>query len=224
MRPILLLITSTFVLSVSGQINTVDLKDEPIVTDLFNAQELEQLQKLVDIYDDIIKADHSDLNLYDAYKKYFTVRSNNGMELYDQVYAKALSDIDPSEHLNVKAWMDELNDSGLFHEIWITNEHFSIEKKRGGLVKKCAGIDLLFLNSGRYFQFMELKSKTDILFEEYVSSLRKMKGDVGPSAIKLMLDMVTDDTLDPNVESNRLVIALHYLTLGTQLNCNGKYR
>jgi len=180
--------------SLGCQTKPKSLSDYPDITNIFEAYEIDDLEKIIDSFNkSICKSENlKGTDVLECYEHYFT-RMQKAVETgrleFQLPYAE-------QEKL-----MKEL-DIRSFYEVWGNLRTW----KRGSDTLKVVNNKY----NGKYIKFLKSFSKENIKIQKYVFSYENI-GDISPTMIA---DIVTNfNEYDIRDERIKLLIAIHYLTL-----------
>lgn len=161
----------------------------------FNKSEVEQLTKIVDYFDQIIQTNYPDNSgsLAESYKLFF--KHLNSFRIASKIY----------EHVFIKfdqKIISESIDENLFNKIW------SHQKKRTNNIYRIS--DIALKPDSPYMSFL----KQHPFLKEYCETI-EIAGDISPASLTVFNSIQTK--LNTNDLSDRLIIAVHYISLSSPI-------
>ena len=159
----------------------------------FNKNEIKQLHQLAYSFDKFIETNYSnpqnDLN--ESYSSFF--KDLSSYKSYERLHEDILSKI-------IREKMIDSLDQDLINKIWVNADKES-ENRFSSTRLKYNGVYVLYL-------------KSNDLFVKYTENIEIM-GCISPSNIPLFFEL--QSKLDLNKVNNRLIIAIHYITISKPL-------
>lgn len=202
-------------IGVIAQNATIPLLDEPDVTVLFNTEEIDQLQHLVGVYDSMISSRYPGMSIVDAYKAYLDTTHFDTAEYvgdnFDKLYTKACADVDLDSLASIRQWMDEALLSGLFMQLWDCSVYGEVRRVNDRPELMGYWVGLVF-DRGEYLLLLERLGKRNEYYFRYHDVINAT-GDVGIGPIAEMLYAGVSGKIDLNRDVERLLFAIHYVTL-----------
>jgi len=199
MKKMFLLILSLVVNLSCRPASNMELINNPDVLKGFNKEEASSLELIVNFFDSfILESTEKAQNINQAYYQYFeTIKSTESIE---DVGIK----IGLSNSACTKALIKNLKKSGVFQEIW--KYSYSSDFK----TKDTLSVRLALNQQGRYMQLLKLLGEDNHFFFEYYQDL-KMSGGISPGNIAQFIKYFPKVKFQKEV--NRLVFAVHYITI-----------
>ncbi len=172
------------------------LQDNKILKNYFDDNEISELSDIVTFFDSKVQESCSKKTLDDCYKWYFanfeTIFKEKGIQIDTVGYGELLNSLDTK----------------VFDEIWGYAQRY-LRKINAVSYEKQKDLELNV--NGKYFKFLSEYSKKNKDLSVYVSSI-KTTGCIAPVSIA---DFLTNyKNFDFNNELNRLIFAVHFITLG----------
>ncbi len=191
-----MLIITVFLGCSRTNVNEMKLQDNKILKNYFNDNEILELSDIVTFFDSKVQESYSKKTLNDCYKSYFanfeTVFKEKGIQIDTVGYRELLNSLDTK----------------VFDNIWgYAQGH--LRKSNTVSYEKQKHLELNV--NGKYFKFLSEYSKKNKDLSVYVSSI-KTTSCIAPVSIA---DFLTNyKKFDFNNELNRLIFAVHFITLG----------
>lgn len=188
------------------QLKQPELHTDPTVVNVFNEKEISSLERIVDVFDDFIVGNVGEVNnIQKAYNQYFDSVSN------EEVFRHLSEQLKLSDSDIIQSLISQLKDDGIFDEIWSYNDyhHYHIDTKQGTKV-----LGLKINKNGKYFKMLNSLSKHNDLYESYYKSIMG-SGRISPGSISIFLNAFHQ--VDFSREVNRLIFAIHYITVASRI-------
>ncbi len=186
-----------FLISCSNN-NKEKLKSDSIITSVFNKAEIQDLQTILDFFDnEICKNEILEENkINKCYQAFFERIKSEFIETNGTINLQ----IPFEEQLE----MYEKIDISTFDELWIFGKKFPLGSYTDTLKS-------IFINhSGKYSKFLKEVGKKDSIINIYQDHLHG-HGDISPQLFSNVL--MNYQNYNINDKKVRLIIAIHYLTL-----------
>jgi len=176
-------------------------RDNALLKKYFTKEEIKDLDKIIDFYDNIVLSKTKTDNINDAYHKYFA-------KIKENLNSKGIPCMDT---MSVDKLFSRLSQSTI-KKIW----YKSIGKKRidtnyNKWPPEYIGKSFLSLSKNAYFNFLTDYSENNQYLKDYIDVINKV-GDISPTTIKIFL--MNSDKFDFYNKTNRLIFAIHYITIG----------
>lgn len=182
--------------SCSSSSDQIELKQDPGVLKVYNKNEILTLSKLVSAFDNIIVENSKRQVVALAYNEYF--ESLDTAESIEGLHNKLIN----SEEID--EMIQELKEKDIFNEIWkySYNPNFQIDNTT---------TDLVLNLQGKHFELLKYLAENNNIYKGYTKSLQRA-GGINPA---LTASVIKDyyKAVDFNKEVNRLVWAIHYITI-----------
>ena len=183
------------------------LQLDPTINSVFNEIESQDLQKILDFFENSICASENikKENINDCYKKFFK-RLKQESEKDGNIYLKIPIDKQLKVYKNLKG--------STFNEIWELGKSFPLNSTSDTLKYYSFKFD------GKYIEYLKELGKTYKVINDYTESFMDA-GDMSPTMwVNVLMDYENYNINDIRV---KLFIAIHYLTLNDQSERKEKY-
>ena len=185
----------------------VPLKDDPNVNKIFNKEEISDLNMIVKFFNDNLVKNKNGQDINQFYHEYFKkVNTSESLE-------NLRTHIGLVNSNRLKKLIDKLKDKRIFHEIW--KYSYQYKYKTNDTVSRRLSLNL----QGKYFKLLELQGKNDNLIKQYYISIRN-SGRINPSSVAIIMKRYKN--VDFNLTINRLIWAVHYITILSEEPCTKK--
>ena len=185
-------------------------EEDDILSTIFNGNELKSVDKLIDAFDSMVTAETTGSDINAAYQAYFYRNDTSEMGLIEADFSK------PENLMKFREAIHELKSNDLFSDFWIVKEltRFTIDIETGDDTRD--SIFELDLNlEGRFMQVLKTPIDQNEVFEYYYASLPAQNG-ISPGLISKMAQADYKE-MDFSFKTNRLVWAVHYITVITMM-------
>ena len=176
------------------------------IHEVFEEQEIIYLDMIVECFDSILLAKTNNQDISQAYNEYFN-KLKDSESLKDLWRSIALSNSD-----NISALIKNFKRVGLFDEIW----EYSYEYKYKS--NDTLALRLSLNLQGKYVHLLKLLSQNNF-FKTYYNSLIR-SGYIDPSMVAIV--MKEYKKVDFRKAINRLVWAIHYITILSEIECKNE--
>lgn len=199
MKNMVLLILAMIVNLSCTSISHTELMNDSDALKVFNEEEIHSLELIVNFFDSfILENTEKAQDISQAYYQYFETIKNSG-SIEDLSRDIGLSNSDAT-----KALIKKLKDNGIFYEIWNYAYGYDFE------TKDTLSVELELNQQSKYVQLLELLGKNNNFFGEYNKHLQS-SGTISPGNIALFMKYFRE--IEFQKEVNRLVFAIHYITI-----------
>jgi hypothetical protein len=178
------------------QKSILTIKDDPNVQEIFNSDEIPELDMIIKYFDSTIITNTKNQNIAQAYHEFFEKISNNE-SLQD---LKKILDNDN----DTKAFIKKFKNRKVFKEIW--KYSYDYRHKPGDISYMHLSLNL----QGKYFKLLKSIGKNNVFIKEYVNSVQSA-GCINPSLIAFIIK--NHNAMDFQKPANRLFWAVHYITI-----------
>lgn len=199
---ILALSTLTFI-SCTQQKN-VSLDHDEEIGSIFSVVEVQELKKLIKLFDNVvINETYTEGDINEKYHNFCETFNE------DETFSNVGTNIWHNNQDSSERLIQKMQTQGLFSEIWRLSKHQqSINKTR------------LSLNlNGKYLSYLALNSKSSPFISEYLADIQS-SGDISPIGVSLMINRAKE--MDFANESNRLILAIHYMTVTSKMRSSNQ--
>lgn len=196
--PIFLLILLTIGACASNK--PYQLTDNKSVSAIFNKDEVAYLSKILYYFDSLVMQSVDIHNPNEAYQDFFyEIKQTESIAKLDSLFFK-------HQKWLQGLFIDQLRDDDNFNDIWNVSFNFNDTT-----------LPFFRINmKGKYFSLLELRAQNSSLIHEYVENAKSTGINTGPSSVALFLYKYTQ--MDFKNELDRLIWAIHYITLMTKVN------
>lgn len=193
MKKIIYLLVLTLVTSCDmSNSNQKTLEESTELSQIFNNDEIDDLQKIVTFFDNQIMNSFKSENIVDSYNKF----NMKDLELKEKGLIFGNVDFLMQQEL-----YNSINKS-TFDEIWNLGKSTN---------EKGEARNIVFINPlGKYAKYLHILGARNRFIKNYIETMESSY-DISPSLLYVMTDNYRK--LDISDESIRLMIAIHYLTL-----------
>ena len=194
-----LLIISMFVNLSCIPISHTELKNDSDVLKVFNEEEIPSLELIVNFFDSfILENTEKSQDITQTYYEYFeTIKNSESIEDLSIHIGLSNSDV-------TKTLIKKLKDRGIFNEIWNYSYGYDFQ------TKDTLTVELELNQQGKYVQLLELLGENNNYFLEYYKDLQS-SGTISPGNIAQFMKYFQEVNFQKEV--NRLVFAVHYITI-----------
>ena len=184
---------------------------DDILSTIFNEEELKSIDKLIQAFDKMVTSESSESDVNASYQVYFYRNDTSELGWVEADFSK------PENLIKFKEAIRELKSKDLFSDFWIVKELTLVTIDRETVADARDSIFELDLNlDGRFMQVLKAPKDQNKVFEFYYGSLQQQNG-IGPGLIAKI--MQTDyKEIDFGFKTNRLVWAVHYITVITMMD------